>query len=99
MGLIMNEKKLEIDKTKLTPEQRDKLDKWQQDVKQLQTLEDIAAMAQEMLGIMDDNQKNPGRKTLIIDHVTGDDFVKILKNMQEAIMEFKGQKEPEMPDY
>jgi len=93
------DKKPRLDESKLTEEQREKLEKWQQDVKQLQTLEDIAAMAQEMLGIMDDQNKDPGRKTLIIDHVTGDDFVKILKNMQEAILEFRQQKAPEMPDY
>lgn len=95
----MKPKTPRLDINKLSPEQRDKLDTWNTGQSQLQTLEDIASMAQEMLGIMDDNQKDPGRKTLIIDHVTGDDFVKILQNMQDSLQAFKEQKEPTMPDY
>ncbi len=95
----MQPKTPKLNEAALTPEQRDKLDKWKNDVKQLQTLEDIATMAQEMLGIMDENQKDPGRKTLIIDHVTGDDFVKILQNMNDSLEEFRNRKDPELPDY
>lgn len=95
----MDDTKPKLNEAKLTPDQRDKLDKWKNDVKQLQTLEDIATMAQEMLGIMDDQNKDTGRKTLIIDHVTGDDFVKILTNMNTSLEEFRNRKDPELPDY
>lgn len=94
-----NKQTPKLDENRLTEDQRSKLEKWQNDVKSLRTLEDIATMAQEMLGIMDENQKDPGRKTLIIDHVTGDDFVKILQNMQDSLQAFKARKEPTLPDY
>lgn len=83
-------------------ELQDKLAKWESNKpanKQVQILEDIATMAQHMVGIMQDDHNDPGRKTLIIDHVTGEDFVKILKNMQEGVSLLKDQKPVEIPDY
>ena len=48
---------LKPDPMKLTPEQLDRLEAYNQTKKQIQTLEDIADISQEILGVFDDYQK------------------------------------------
>jgi hypothetical protein len=76
---------LKINKATLTPEQRDKLEQFQQAETQLQTLEDIAKMTQEIINIVDDNGVDK-LGTLLID-------------IRETLGGLKDKEAPETPDY
>jgi hypothetical protein len=99
LELMEENKKPKIDYSKLTPEQRAQLDAYERESKQLSSLEDIAAMTRNMAGYFDEQRQSTGQKTLIIDHVTSEDFVRLLEQMHEALEEYKEKDEVEMPDY
>lgn len=75
-----------INKATLTPEQRDKLEKYQQAETQLQTLEDIAKMTQEIINIVDDSGNVDKIGTLLID-------------IRETLGGLRDKEAPETPDY
>lgn len=54
----MRPPKLKIDEKKLTPEQRDRLDNYHNTQIQLRTLQDLASMVQEVVGLLDDLTKD-----------------------------------------
>lgn len=76
--------------SKLTPEQRDKLDAYNQGKEQLQTLQDIADMTQEMLRVVDEQGKS-GDKTV-------ESIGALLIDMRESLNSLN-KKELDMPDY
>lgn len=75
-----------INKATLTPEQRDKLEQYQQAETQLQTLEDIAKMTQEIINIVDDSGNVDKLGTLLID-------------IRETLGGLRDKEAPETPDY
>lgn len=75
-----------INKATLTPEQRDKLEQYQQAETQLQTLEDIAKMTQEIINIVDDSGNVDKIGTLLID-------------IRETLGGLRDKEAPETPDY
>lgn len=79
----------EPDLTKLTPEQRDKLEVYQQREDQLQALEDIAKMTQEVVNILDDQKKNKSVDNLGV----------LLTDIRESLSALKDKEAPETPDY
>ncbi len=80
---------LEPDVTKLTPEQRDKLEAYQQTETQLQTLQDIADMTQEVVNILDDQKKDTKVENLGV----------LLTDIRESLSVLKDKEAPETPDY
>lgn len=80
-------KKPKLDETKLTPEQRDKLEIWQNSHDQLQVLQDTADMVQEMVGILDDKTKQ------------GDGFGSLLMDIRDKLGTLNAKESPETPDY
>ena len=79
------------DPKKLTPEQRDQLEAYQSTKKQLQLLEDIADISQEMLNVLDAQDKTNEK----VSNGTG----ALLVDMREALNALKDRKDPETPDY
>ena len=79
------------DPKKLTPEQRDQLEAYQSTKKQLQLLEDIADISQEMLNVLDAQDKTNEK----VSNGTG----ALLVDMREALNALKNRKDPEAPDY
>lgn len=80
---------IEPDVTKLTPEQRDKLEAYQQTETQLQTLQDIADMTQEVVNILDDQKKDTKVENLGV----------LLTDIRESLSVLKDKEAPETPDY
>lgn len=78
-----------LDETKLTPEQRDKLEQYQQTEAQLQALQDIADMTQEMVNILDDQKKDKGI----------DNLGTLLVDIRESMSALKDKEAPETPDF
>lgn len=76
----------EINRAKLTEEQRAKLEQYQQAETQLQTLEDIAKMTQEIINIVDDSGNVDKIGTLLID-------------IRETLGGLRDKEAPETPDY
>ena len=86
-----NTKKPQINQKLLTSEQRDKLENYQHAQKQLQTLQDIADISQELLGVVD---------TLSSDEKsTSHNIGALLTDMRESLMALKDKEMPEMPDH
>jgi hypothetical protein len=78
--------KLEPDLTKLTPEQRDKLDNYNSTQKQLRHLSDIADMVQELVTMADDNDDSKEMGAILLD-------------IRESLAEIKSKEDPETPDF
>ena len=78
-----------IDMTKLTPEQRDRLEQYQQTETQLQTLQDIADMTQEVINILDDYKKDKKVDNLGV----------LLTDIRESLSAIKDKEDPETPDF
>lgn len=86
----MENKKYKIDESKLTPEQRDQLESYNNTKKQLRHLEDTADIAQEILQTLDE-QKEQGAKTL-------KEFGALFVDMREALKNIESKEDPESPD-
>lgn len=82
---------IKLDPSKLTEDQRYKLEQYHQVKEQLQTLHDIADMTQEMLSVMDAHKSEDGKN----DKQTG----ALLVDMRDAIQALKDKEAPESPDY
>jgi hypothetical protein len=78
------------DPTKLTPEQRDKLESYQQAQDQLQVLSDIAMMVQELINVADDSKKNTDQLK---------DLGAVLIDSREQLMALNKKEAPETPDF
>lgn len=85
----MDNKKLKLDRTKLTPEQLNQLDAYENSQKELQTLQDIADMVQELINIAD---KSEGEKQF-------KEFGAILTDARNQLVELNKKEVPETPDY
>lgn len=83
-------KKLQIDQTKLTEEQRDKLDAYNAQQKQLTILQDIADMTQDMV-MGSDKDKKFTQKAV-------DDMGALLVDIRESLQGLEGKEAPESPD-
>lgn len=77
------------DPMKLTEEQRQALETYQQREDQLQALEDIAKMTQEVVNILDDKKKDKGI----------DNLGTLLVDIREQLSALKDKEAPETPDY
>lgn len=77
------------DPTKLTEEQRQALETYQQREDQLQALEDIAKMTQEVVNILDDKSKDKSVDNLGV----------LLTDIRESLSALKDKEAPETPDY
>lgn len=77
------------DPTKLTEEQRQALETYQQREDQLQALEDIAKMTQEVVNILDDQKKDKSVDNLGV----------LLTDIRESLSALKDKEAPETPDY
>lgn len=77
------------DPTKLTEEQRQALETYQQREDQLQALEDIAKMTQEVVNILDDQKKDKSVSNLGV----------LLTDIRESLSALKDKEAPETPDY
>lgn len=83
--------KYKIDPLSLTNEQRDKLDAYNAQQKQLQILQDIADMTQEML-LGHDKELKKSDKTV-------SDMGSLLMDMRESLDAIRKQETPETPDF
>lgn len=77
------------DLTKLTSEQRDKLDAYQAQQSQLQAIQDIADMTQEVVNILDDKKQDK----------SVDNIGRVLLDIKESLGVIKAKEAPEVPDY
>ena len=84
-------KKLQIKPELLTEEQRDKLEAYQAQQKQLTVLQDIADMTQDMV-MESDKSKKFTQKAV-------EDMGALLVDMRESLDALKDKKAPEAPDY
>lgn len=84
-------KKLQIKPELLTEEQRDKLEAYQAQQKQLTVLQDIADMTQDMV-MESDKSKKFTQKAV-------EDMGALLMDMRESLGALKDKKDPEAPDY
>ena len=84
----MNDKP-KLNESKLTPEQRDKLEVYARAEAQLQTINDIASMTQEVVNILDD-QKNDKKV---------DNLGVLLTDIRESLTAMKDKEDPETPDF
>lgn len=80
-----------LDRMKLTPEQRDRLEQYEQTQEQLRTLQDIADITQEMLGVLDGRVKDESK--------TSHNIGALLTDMRTALQEINKKETPESPDY
>lgn len=80
----------QIDKSKLTPEQRDKLDSYNQAAAQIKNLKDIADLADNIYAFLEDSKKE-GEKT---DKEEG----ALLMDMRDALRELNAKEMPETPE-
>jgi len=87
----MEDKKLKIDKAKLTPEQRKQLEDYEQAQTQLRVLQDIADMTQELLSVIDDYKKEGGK--------VSNGMGALLADMRDSLTALKDKEAPEAPDY
>lgn len=78
-----------LDPSKLTPEQRDKLEQYQRAEAQLQTINDIASMTQEVINILDDQKKDKKVDNLGV----------LLTDIRESLVSIKSREDPEAPDF
>lgn len=84
-------KKLEIKPELLTPEQRDQLDAYNAQQKQLTILQDIADMTQDML-MEGDKEKKSTQKAV-------DDMGALLMDIRESLKSLNSKETPESPDF
>lgn len=87
----MQPQKPKINEKLLTPEQRDKLESYQQMQQQLQTLQDIADISQELLNVLDSQTKSQAKN--------GEGHGALLTDMRETLQALKARKDPEFPDH
>ena len=80
-----------IDQTKLSPEQRDRLEGWKQQQDQLKVLQDIADMTQEVVSVIDEQKEN-GEKF-------SKDLGPTLLDIRESLQSLNEKEAPEAPDY
>lgn len=85
---MKDENKYTLDQTKLTPEQRDKLESYQQSEKQLQTLSDIASMVHELISIVDEKPDDSHEK----------EAGALLMDIRDTIKELNDKEVPEQPE-
>ena len=78
-----------LDETKLTPEQREKLEAYHHNQKQLETLGDIADMTQEVINILDDKTSDKKVENLGV----------LLTDIRETLSALNDKEAPEAPDY
>lgn len=83
--------KHKIDPLRLTEEQRDKLEAYEAQQKQLTTLQDIADMTQEML-MGSDKDKKFNQKAI-------DDMGALLVDIRESLQTLESKETPETPDF
>ena len=84
----MENKKYKIDESKLTPEQRDQLESYNNTKKQLRHLEDTADIAQEILMTLD-SEKKRGEKEDPESPDISKPIVEVLNKLQESFDGFK----------
>jgi len=84
----MENKKLSIDRTKLTSEQHAQLASFEHNKKQIQTLEDIAAMTQEVVTLIGKQQETGNM----------DKMGAILMDIRESLQAIKDKEDLEIPD-
>lgn len=80
-----------LDPTKLTPEQRDKLESYQQTQEQLKILSDIADISQEMLNVADRSESKNSKQLEALGAV--------LTDSREQLVQLNKKEAPEAPDY
>lgn len=78
-----------LNQAKLTPEQRDKLDLWQQGQDQTQALQDIADITQEVLNVLDKQQSDESIANLGA----------LLVDIRESLSTLKDKEALTIPDY
>lgn len=76
-------KQPKLNQATLTPEQRDKLEMWQQARDQLRTLNDIASIVQDMSGTLEEQKKSGGD----VSKETG----ALLMDMRDSLNELKSK--------
>lgn len=84
----MENKKPQLDKSKLSAEQRDKLDLYEATQQQLASLSDIADMTQEIVGQLDEIKKSDDTENI----------GKLLMDMRESLSSLSSKEAPEAPD-
>jgi len=82
---------MSFDPMKTTEEQRRAIEKFNQNKQMLQSLSDIAVMAQEVIMLMDDQKKDSTKSTK--------EMGALLTDMRESLAALKDKKDPETPDY
>lgn len=78
-----------LDETKLTEEQRQALETYNQREAQVQALEDIANMTQEVVNLLDDKKKDKSVDNLGV----------LLTDIRESLSALKDKEAPETPDF
>lgn len=78
------------DPMKLTEEQRDKLDKWNQNKQMITHLSDVADMTQDMLSLLSDGNKE--------DKQAVKKFGALMVDMRDSLVALKDKEAPETPD-
>jgi len=82
--------KPKLDKSKLTEEQREKLEAYEHSQAMLQAMQDTAAMLQELIDVTDDGTKNTSRLEAL---------GAILTDSREQLIKLNAKEAPEAPDY
>lgn len=82
---------MSFDPMKTTEEQRRAIEKFNQNKQMLQSLSDIAVMAQEVIMLMDDQKKDSTKSTK--------EMGALLTDMRESLAALKDKEAPETPDY
>jgi soluble cytochrome b562 len=86
----MDTPKYKIDKTKLTPEQQDKLDTYYQTQDQLKTLQDLADMTQELVNLATDTKENTGKLEAL---------GAVLTDAREQLVKLNAKEAPDAPEF
>lgn len=86
----MDKPKYKIDKSKLTPEQQDKLDVYYQTQDQLKTLQDLADMTHELVNLATDTKENTGKLEAL---------GAVLTDAREQLIKLNEKEAPDAPDY
>ena len=84
-------KKYKLDPVKMTPEQRDKLEAWEHNKKQLLALDDIADITQDISSTIDAWKKDGSKST--------DKVGALLVSVKESLEALVKKEDPEAPDY
>ena len=86
----MDTPKYKIDKTKLTPEQQDKLDTYYQTQDQLKTLQDLADMTHELVNLATDTKENTGKLEAL---------GAVLTDAREQLVKLNAKEAPDAPEF